>query len=271
MNDPKRIVIVLLGLIFLGVCAYGVKGHLDSEGYKNQVAYTTAIRSTEKDSFNYIVDSQQGRVLAHGTFTAEAERLAKFDEMTKGFSHVKRTKEHYTQHESRSCDEDGSCTTHTYYTWDTVAEDEQYTASMTFMERKYTPTMFNFEKFDKDLEDCSFIPVEPEPEGLAGLFVKKGCHDGDYYLSHDDRYSYKAAPVSFDATIMATTYGGLKPHKGNTILLEDKSIDQILVDVGKYQLYSFWTFIFILLALTAGAMYGAYQWVMMDEEWSLYY
>lgn len=269
MNDPKRIIIVLLGLVLVGMMALGIKGHMDSGGYKNQVNYTTAVQATEKDKFNYIVDSQQGRVLANGTFTADKDKLVKFDEMTQSFSFVKRVEEHYTMHTREVCTSDGdgheSCHTEVYYTWDEVNEETKETPVISFMARSYPSTLFDFSHWKSDTDACAFTAAGT---GTGFFETKHGCIDGDFYLDDDNRYTYATAPQSFNASFLATTYGGLKPFNENSITLQDKSIGKILKDVGKYKLISFWVVTMLLIFLTIGAGFAAYAWVMEDGVWS---
>lgn len=263
MNDPKRIIVVLLGLILIGMATLGIKGHMDSDGYKTQVNYTTAIQSTQKDDFNYIVDSQQGRVLANGNFSTKDAKQARFPEMNKGYTYVDRVKEHYTMHTYTTCSKN-SCTTHVYYSWDQVGSDDVYANYISFMGRKYPATLFNFSKYDS-ATDCSNFSAA----GTSGFFKgDKGCVDGDIYLTSDDRYVYSTVPLTFNATFLATTYGGLKPFNESSITLQNKSIQNVLKDVGKYQLISFWVVTVLLVLLTIAAIYGAYTWVMEDGVWS---
>lgn len=269
MNDLKRVIIVALGLIFIAVCATGIKGHIDSNGYKNQVNYTTAIQSTKQDDFNYIVDSQQGRVLANGNFTTNG-KLAKFDEMNKGFTYVERTKEHYTMHTREDCSTDSKgnehCHTETYYTWDSVGTDVSFADKIRFMGRDYPTTLFDYSRYKSNADACEFTAAGT---GTGFFETKHGCINGDFYLNDDDRYTYATVPVSFNATFLATTYGGLKPFNEKAITLQDKSIKQVLHDVGQYRLIGFWVLTFILILLTIGAGAIAYQWVMEDGVWSL--
>ncbi len=267
MNDPKRIIVVLLGLIVIGMGALGIKGHMDSNGYKNQVNYTTAIQSTKQDDFNYIVDSQQGRVLANGDFKAKGAP-AKFDEMNKGYTYVHRSKEHYTMHTREVCSGSGkteSCHTEIYYTWDEVSSDVAEVSQLTFMGRDYPTALFDFGDYNHGTSCTEFAPA-----GTNGFFKgSKGCVDGDFYITDDDRYVYSTTPLSFNASFLATTYGGLKPFESNSIKLENKSIGQILKDVGKYQLISFWVVTVLLIFLVIGAGFAAYAWVFEDGVWSL--
>lgn len=269
MNDPKRILVVVLGLIVIGMMAIGIKGHMDSNGYKNQVNYTTAVQSTKQDDFNYIVDSQQGRVLANGDFKAKGSP-AKFDEMNKGYTFVNRSKEHYTMHTREVCtsDSDGNehCHTETYYTWDEVSSDQAEVNQLILFNRDYPTSLFNFGAYESGTNCAEFAPAGT---GSGFFETKHGCLDGDYYLNDDDRYVYSTVPLTFNATFLATTYGGLKPFNGNSITLENKSIQNVLKDVGKYQLISFWVVTILLIFLTIGAGFAAYGWVMEDGEWSL--
>lgn len=269
MNDPKRILIVLLALITLSVCAFGIKGHMDSDGYKNQVNYTTAIQSTTKDDFNYIVDSQQGRVLANGTFTTKGEKQAKFDEMNKGYTYVNRVKEHYTMHTRTVCSGSGkseSCHTEVYYTWDEVSSDDSYADKISFMGRNYPPTLFDYSQYASDTDCDKFSPAVT---GTGWLETKHGCIDGNFYLDDDNRYVYNTVPTTFNATFLATTYGGLKPFQENAITLQNKSIAKVLHDVGRYQLIGFWFVLILIILLTISGIIVAYNWVMADGMWSL--
>lgn len=267
MNDPKRIAVVAFGLVFLGICTLGIKGHMDSNGYKNQVNYTTAIKTSNQDDFNYTVDSQQGRVLASGEFKTNTG--VKFPEMSKKFTYVDRVKEHYTMHTRQVCSGSGkthSCHTEVYYTWDQVDSNETYAKNISFMGREYRPTLFNFSQYNKKADACAFTA---KGTGTGWLDTKHGCIDGSFYLDDNDRYVYSTVPTSFNATFLATTYGGLKPFNEKSITLQDKSIEQVLKDIGKYQLIGFWVVTVLLICLAIGAGLAAYSWVMSDGVWSV--
>lgn len=269
MNDPKRILVVALGLVVVGLGVMGIKGHMDSDGYKNQVNYTTAIQSHEKDDFNYIVDSQQGRVLANGDFTTKGAKLAQYPEMNQGYTYVSRDHEHYTMHTRTVCSGSGkteSCHTEVYYTWDYVDGDVQEASKISFYGRDYPTSLFNYGRYKHGTNCEEFAPTGT---GTGWFETKKGCIDGDWYIDDNDRYVYSTVPVTFNATFLATTFGGLKPFNENAITLQDKSIGQALKDVGKYELISFWVVTVLLIILTIGAGVAAYYWVMEDGVWSL--
>lgn len=267
MNDPKRILVVLLGFILLCGFAFSIKNHMDSDGYKTQVEYTTAIQATDKTHFNYAVDTQQGNLLANGQFATDSKDLTKFPEMTKGFTYVRRTKEHYTMHEYTTCSGKPTvCTTHIYYSWDEVDSNEQYAPKISFYGRQYNPDIFNIHAYLHGTS-CAGITAENTQHGFFSS--KHGCDGTDFYLDSDDRYVYDTVPQTFTATFLASSMGGGLHGVGeSTITLQNKSIGQALKDVGKYQLVAFWVAAVLIFFLFIGAAFAAYEWVMEDGEWS---
>lgn len=270
MNDLKRILVVVLGLITLIVCAFGIKEHIESAGYKKQVRYTTAIQVDDAEHFNYAVDTQQGNLLAHGTFSTKKEDLVKFPEMTKSFTYVERTREHYTRHTREVCSGSGeneSCHTETYYTWDEVETEEQAAKKVSLYGREYDGGKFNYGAFLSS-QSCQGMT---NPNTEHGWFSEKhGCEDDEFYLDNNDRYVYRTVPQTFTGSFLASSMGGgLNPVGERAITIEDKSIKQILHDVGQYKLVAFWFVFIVIIILTIVAAIGAYQWVMADGVWSL--
>lgn len=273
MNDIKRIIIVIIGVVFLSLFAFSIKNHMDSVGYKNQVKYTTAVKAIDKERFNYSIDSKQGRLLATGELSAKGD-LARFSEMTKGFSYVERTKEHYTMHTREVCTGSGkteSCHTEVYYTWDYAGSESLSIKKVSLFDREYDANLFNFGNFKQRANACDITVLDKD----TGIFSEKhGCSKswfgGEYYyLDDDDRYTYDVVPTKLTATFLASTYNGLKPLDEDKITLQNKNIDQVLKDVGKYKLVGFWTLVSIMSMLFIAACVGAYAWVMQDGEFSL--
>lgn len=269
MNDIKRIVIVLIGSTVLCLCAFGLKGYAEDKGYETQVNYITATQVSEKDRFNYAVDSRQGRILTNGNFTATSN-LAKFDEMTKGYTYVKRSKEHYTMHtQTYQCGK--STCIRIYYSWDFVGDDYRSASTVNYFGRNYNSAIFNFDNFLQDIDTC----VITNKSKNDGLFSEKhGCINGwsgsYYYIDNNDRYYYHIVPTNFNATFLTTTYDGtLRPVHQNSIVLENKSIKQLLDDVSSYKFVAFVVFIISLFTLIIVATAIAYQWVMSDGKLSL--
>ncbi len=269
MNDPKRIIIVLLGFALVGLCAFSIKGHIDSKGYKTQVNYTTAVQATEKDKFNYIVDSQQGRVLSSGTFSIDKKNAVKFDEMNQSYSYAKRFVEHNTMHTRQVCTSSGKttqCHTEVYYTWDWVGEEEKKSDKLSYFGRDYPTGLFNINNLISNTNCEEFMKVG---SGKGWFETKKGCLDGYNYIDDDNRYGYETAPRVFTGTFLATTYGGLKPFNGSSIKVEQKSIQKVLKDVGQYKLIGFWLMVVLFIMLLVLAVVLAYAWVMHDGIWSI--
>ncbi len=270
MNDPKRIIIVVLSAIFIALCFLGLKGKMDSDGYKKQVSYTTALQATDARHFNYAIDTQQGRVLSTGTFTIDPKNAVKFDEMNQSYGYAKRTQEHYTMHTRENCtsDSDGHehCTTETYYTWDETGEEEKESPTVLYFGRSYPAGLFNIGQFIGGTNCESFMATG---SGSGFFETKHGCLDGDNYIDDDNRYTYDTMPLSFSGTFLATTEGGLHGFNENTISLQQKSIPQVLHDVGRYQIVSFWVMTTILIIIIIATCFVAYGWVMEDGVWSL--
>lgn len=269
MNDPKRILVVALAFVVFALGVSGIKNHIESNGYKTQVRYTTAIQAEDENRFNYAVDSRQGNLLVNGVFSTEDKNLVKFPEMNKSFIYVERVKEHYTMHTREICSGSGktqSCRTETYYTWDAVETEEQKSPKVSLYNREYSGDLFNFSNF---LQDTSCEVITPAAEKRGFFSSKKGCEGREYYLDDNDRYVYKTVPQSLTASFLANSLqGGLMPVKENSITLEDKSIKQVLNDVGKYKLVAFWTALIMIIMLLVLASGVAYAWVFQDGRWS---
>lgn len=263
MNDPKRIIVVLLGFSILVLFVLGVKGQSESDSYKKQVLYATSIKSSDKEHFNYAVDSQQGNLLTNGVFSVENKELVKFPEMTKSFSAVKRNKEHYTPH--TYCSKKGCVTT---YSWDRVNSDMLVADSIFLYGRSYNSSLFNFGNFQNKIS-CKGMTKDNENHGFFS--TTKGCADGgNFYLDNSNRYNYEMVPQSFNATFLASSLqGGIKPIAEDRITLQDKSIKEELKDVGNYKIITFWVSLVAIIVLGIASSVVAYMWVVEDGEWSM--
>lgn len=266
MNDPKRVLIVALGIPLLLMMGFGIKGAIDSGGEKTAHLYNTAVQATDGDHFNYAIDSRQGRLIGQGQFTATQE--VKFPEMSKAFGYVEKSKEEYTMHTREDCstDSDGNehCTTETYYTWDWAGDEDVSTPALKLYGREYPATLFNLDGYKHDTDACDFTPKD-----TSGWFSKKnGCDDGYYYTDSDTRYSYDVVDTAFTASLFAdVSTGTLKPFNGNQIALQNKDPKQMVKDANDYHLGGtlFIVFWFILVLGGMGAL--AYQWALSDGLW----
>lgn len=265
MNDPKRILIVLLSLIVLVICVLGIKGHLEDAGYKTQVIYNTAIQASDETHVNYVIDTQQGNLLLNGKFSVATKDLTKYEEMDKAFTYVAREHEHYTEH-SYSCGKDDEDTCY-YWSWDDWGDSEQYASTISFYGRTYSTKLFNFDNLKKDTDCSTITPMDKQTGWFHG---DKGCEsDGYFYTDSDDRYGYEVVPQTFTATFLASSLnGGLHPVQENTITLKSESIAQDVKDAGNYKVILLWVFIIVVFILTCIGIVIAYKWVLEDGVWS---
>jgi hypothetical protein len=155
MNDPKRIIVIFLVFIMVTIGILSIKVSAEYAGYKKQVLYTTAIQVTDKEHFNYAVDSQQGNLLANGQFNTESKDLVKFPEMTKAFTYVERTKEHYTMHtQTYTCGK--STCIRTYYSWDAIDNESLVASNLELFGREYNINLFKLDNYNSS-QSCAGI------------------------------------------------------------------------------------------------------------------
>lgn len=175
---------------------------------KQTSVYRLALKTTNKDKFNYIVDSQQGNVITYGKLTAT--NPVRFQEMkpSKKFLAVKRTLEEYTMHTETTTDSKGHTTTTIYWSWDDEKTDYKYAKQVELFGRKYDLSKFNvngyFNYVDADkITNCN--------NGYSGHY---------YYLDGDTRYEYKVIPITISGSFIAQATGGtLKPIKNKSYII----------------------------------------------------
>lgn len=168
--------------------------------------YRTALKTTDKDRFNYIVKSQQGNVVSYTKLTGD--KPAKFHEMTtkRHFMAVRRTLERYTMHTRTVTDSKGHTHTETYWSWDYAGSDEVHSKQLIIFGHKYNAAKFNLEPFYRDIDADKVIN---HGTGLTG---------GYYYLNGMERYSYEVMPMSVKGSFIAdTSKGTLSPIGGKRI------------------------------------------------------
>lgn len=264
MNDPKRVIIVVLAAILLFPVGFTLRNLINDSGEKNARMYNTAIQATETDRFNYTIDSHQGKLLGYGQFTPS--QLVKFPEMSKDYAYVQKSKEKYTEHESCSTDDDGNESCSTYYSWDSAGSDELETPTYKLHGREYPATLFNTGSMSQGAGCADFMGAG---SGTGWLETKHGCIDGYYYIDDSTRYDYSVIGTQgFSAGILADVSDGtLKPVSGNLISLERKTPDQMVKDANNYQTGGnvFIVFWFVLILGGMGAL--AYYWALNDGVW----
>ena len=259
--------------------------------YEKQRLYQTAIKTSDKDEFNYAIDSRQGNVLTYGTFTFLD--LYKFPEMDKEFAYVQKTKEEYTEKEREVCethyrtetqtqtrteyDADGNayeveyevevevpyeeCHTETYYEWDYVESDTLESKRVKFMEREYNTSQFHF-GFTRSIDASEIIKGATDrywyPDGKkeSNFFGWGGHSVGDI------RYHYDVRDTQVSGTIFVNTYNGtLEPAESGGLNVSSSSIEQRVTDASTQATTAKWAFFAVWTLLTIGATIGVtYLW-----------
>ncbi len=197
----------IIGLIVLSILidiAAGVG--LANHERQHASIYRTALKTTDKARFNYIVESQQGNVVSYTKLTGD--KPAKFHEMTtkRYFMAVRRTLERYTMHTRTVTDSKGHTHTETYWSWDYAGSDEVHSKQLIIFGHKYNAAKFNLEPFYRDIDADKVIN---HGTGLTGSY---------YYLSGMERYSYEVMPMSVKGSFLVdTSKGTLNPVGGKRI------------------------------------------------------
>lgn len=213
MNNKKLIAaivfIVISVVIDIVVCA-----KVANHNRQQRSMYQTALKTTDKDRFNYIINSQQGNVITNARLTASEG--VKFPEMTNKnkFMYVERTLEEYTMHTTVTTDSKGNIQTTTYWSWDDVRTDKRQTKKVSIYGKQYDASKFNVGRF---LQDKSASKITNEK------------YSSYYYLDGDRRYRYEVVPIKIKGSFIAKAVNGtLRPIKGKTIKVSDESYRKYL-------------------------------------------
>lgn len=246
MNDVKRLAIVACGVVVATLLCLFIKNSADSDGFKTAYKYHIAITSTDKSDFNYDVDSHQGLVLTHGTFTEKSG--VKYPEQKQTYTYVNKVHQHYTMHiQSYSCGSSKHPRTCTriYYSWDTIGSEDQEASKISYLGRGYNTSLFNLSNYESN----------------TGQY---------YYQGGVDRYYYQVVPLKFTASFITDTSNGTLANPfGGAVDLQTQSIDQMVNSSTGYKFWdNFGLIIGAIMVLIAGGILG-YNWVMADGKWSL--
>lgn len=199
--------LIVIGLIALSILiniAVGA-GFANHERQHTSI-YRTALKTTDKERFNYIVKSQQGNVVSYAKMTGD--KPVKFHEMTtkRRFMAIRRVLEIYTQHTRTETDSKGHTHTETYWSWDYAGSDEMSSKRFTIFGHKYSAAKFNLDSFYRDVDADKLVN---HGTGLMGSY---------YYLNGMERYKYEVIPISIKGSFLAdTSKGTLNPVGGKRI------------------------------------------------------
>lgn len=210
--------LIVIGLIVVSVLLDIVVGFgLSNKERQHASVYRMALKTTHKERFNYIVKSQQGKVISYAKMTGSDP--VKFHEMTtqRHFMAVRRTLERYTMHTRTYTDSKGNAHTETYWSWDYAGDDEVHSKKLSVFGRQYSANKLNLDRFYKDIDANKLIN---HGTGLSGSY---------YYLNGIERYRYEVIPMSIKGSFIAdTSKGTLSPIKGNAIKVSKESYKDYL-------------------------------------------
>lgn len=202
MNRQEKwfMIIFMVVVVFCLDCLLisGLNNHFD----KKAAVYRTALKTTDKDRFNYIIDSRQGNVIT--STKLETVQPVKFNEMKSDgkFLAVEKTLEEYTPHTQTTTDSKGNTTTTTYWTWDDQWTKTRYSDQIKMYGRKYKLSKFNVDDYFDHIDANRIVNGD---NGLSGYY---------HYLNGGQRIRYEVIPTTIHGTFIANTDSGtLKPIK----------------------------------------------------------
>ena len=193
----------VLCIFFDIIIATNINHHYD----KRASIYRLALKTTNKDKFNYIVDSQQGNVITNAKLTAVSPVQFREMKSNQTFFAVKRTLEEYTMHTKTTTDSKGRTTTTTYWTWDDQGTDYKYAKQFEMFGRKYKLAKFDISSYFDHIDAKKIVNGD---NGLTGYY---------HYLDSDTRYRYEVVPTTITGTFIAQAVNNtLKPVKGHSYI-----------------------------------------------------
>lgn len=241
ITKREILVSVVIAILFvcLGIFIYGkITDHLLSESER----YNTALKVKDKDTFDYVIDTQQGNIIVEANI--KAKDTVSFPELKKDYLYISKNKEEYTRHEETYTDSKGKTHTRVYWSWDWMGNEARKSNKLEMFDKTYKTSQFTL-----------FGPSSLDASAILNKTAKKSNWRTNhyYYVDGDTRYYYTAIPVSFDASFIAKANDkGLSPIDGSTIYLKNTDIKGMLEGVensGTFTKVVFWV---VWLMLTVG-------------------
>lgn len=214
---------------------------------KNIQTYEQALR-VDNDSkvFAYAQKTNVGNVLAFGDF--EALQPQSIPELQGSYAVILKVKEHYTMHTRQNCSTDSkgneTCTTETYYSWDTVKRWHWESQDYSFLEVK-----FQAAKLELPEAQRIFLDDKTMSANLKGFYDQWNLYEQQFFgqPSGDDRYYFEALPLKFAGTMFVRFLNdeAVEPISGAAQIpiyasmtpaqvIQRKKDDLIVFDIGYY-------------------------------------
>lgn len=244
--QTKRWIGLIIGAtIFLILNWVATSAYVNKQRHESS-EYRVALKTRSPRRFNYIVDSQQGKVIANGKF--KALEPTKFSEMNhKKYLAVKKDRYDYTMHTTTTTDSKGHTSTHTYWSWDFTGSQSSKSPHLKFMGRKYKTSKFSVDQLYQHVSAYKLI---------------KDCDGYYYYTGPMTRYSYSVVPSNTKGTFLANAGSkGLRPISGSKIKISQSGLKQF---VKEHEQLSIWTIVAInIIALIFES--GILWWLWLKE------
>lgn len=217
--------------------------------------YNTSVRVHNQDDFNYVLDTQEGRIVVEAPI--QSVDPVSFPEMKGKYMAVDKTKQVYTEHTRTTTDSKGKTHTETYWTW-----DDEGTESIQSKQIKVYNKVFNTDKFNLPSTQSDDIEKIIQSKYLSHSWF--GGIEGYYYTSSSVRYYYNVLSVSFKGSFWAVSDAkGLHGDNGNINLIQGnlKDLDNLYLHTHGVWYFAFW---FGWIVLTGLIIFG---FVVIDNRW----
>ena len=221
-------IMLLVGILITGKIS-------EYEMDKNE-KYNKAIKITEKDLFQYGIDTSVGNAFVYGEL--KAVDSVTYEGIGGEYLNIKKETERYTSHTRRVAHKSGKTTyytTETYWTWDIINTESKRSKKIEFCGIELNTSQF-------ELPSDSYITT-----------IDAGINLRDKY------YGY---PVESKGTIFAYLNKDNNLGEDKVEFYKDKDIDQTLDDVTcDYNTPIFWVVWIVIIIVS---VYGFYY---LDNRW----
>lgn len=132
---------ILAVMIFVGLL---INGAMEQSKIDKDDQYLSALKVTDKEMFEYGIDTNVGDAFAYSTL--EAVDTVTYPEIGDKYMYIEKVEQHYTMHTRTVCSGSGknrTCRTEIYWTWDTVSRESKHSKKIKFYDH-----VFPYNKID---------------------------------------------------------------------------------------------------------------------------
>lgn len=249
---PREIIFSIIILCFMIGIGIFFNQKISEYNSNDDMKYKTSVRVSNKADFDYVLSTQEGRILVQAPF--QAVRGVQFREMKGSYLAVDRYREEYKRHEDTYTDSKGHTHTHTYWKWDPAGTDTLEAQRVSVYNKEYPTTKFELPDL-KDLSGKTALKPQYQHKDFFG-------DTSDYYYPYPHvRYSYAALPIkltgSFQAVADDKGLHGLDGPNMNVITGTLKDLDESHNQGHIGLIVGFW---FVWLLFTALVIFLFVSW-----------